>query len=323
MLTTFAVNPPFTSRISASLTARGVETLQINTGNRCNLQCRHCHVEASPSRTEIMSRETLQQCLDVVQGNPIPNIDITGGSPEMNPHMGWFLREFAALGRRLMVRSNGVILLEKDYEHFAHLFAECRVELIVSLPHLSSENTDRQRGEGVFDRLIAALHGLNHLGYGKPDTGLILNLVHNPSGAYLPGSQGALEAHYRDVLGTKYGIVFNHLFSITNMPIGRYLDFLLKSGNYEDYMNLLVQSFNPKALDAVMCKTTLSVAWDGRLYDCDFNQMLGLTTNHGAPDHISAFDMTKLERRQIVVDNHCYGCTAGQGSSCGGVLERD
>jgi radical SAM/Cys-rich protein len=317
----FKIDPPFVRRISAPLMAQGIETLQINTGYRCNLQCRHCHVAASPSSTEIMSRETLEQCLNVLRDNPIPIIDITGGSPEMHPHMEWFLRECSGLGRRLMLRSNGVILLEKEYQFFVDLFAACRLEVIVSLPHLNPENTDRQRGDGAFDRLICALQGLNRLGYGRPHSDLVLNLVHNPSGAYLPGSQGALEANYRDALGAKYGIIFNHLFSITNMPIGRYLDFLLKSDNYEDYMNLLVQSFNPKALDAVMCKTTLSVAWDGRLYDCDFNQMLGLTTNHGAPDHISAFDMAKLERRQIVVDNHCYGCTAGQGSSCGGALK--
>jgi radical SAM/Cys-rich protein len=220
-----------------------------------------------------------------------------------------------------MVRTNGVILSDKGYESFVDLFAENRVEVVVSLPHLSAENTDRQRGSGTFERLISALLTLNRRGYGSPDSNFVLDLVHNPSGAYLPGSQAALEDHYRDVLGKKYGILFNHLFSITNMPIGRYLDFLLRSDNYEDYMNLLVRSFNPKALDGVMCKTTLSVAWDGRLYDCDFNQMLGRATNHGAPDHISAFDLESLAKRQIVVGDHCYGCTAGQGSSCGGALE--
>ena len=220
-----------------------------------------------------------------------------------------------------MVRSNGVILLERDFEFFIDVFTECSVEVIISFPHLNADSTDRQRGPGTFERLIRVLRMLNDRGYGRPDTHLTLNLVHNPTGAYLPGSQGAIEARYRSVLKEKHGVIFNQLFSITNMPVGRYLDFLVKSGNYGDYMGLLIQSFNPGALDAVMCKTTVSVAWDGRLYDCDFNQMLGLTTNHGAPDHISGFDMRKLARRQIVVGDHCYGCTAGQGSSCGGALE--
>jgi radical SAM/Cys-rich protein len=315
------VDPPFARKVPSPLISNNIETLQINIGYRCNLQCRHCHVTAGPLSIEVMPRTIMEQCLDALRANPIPSIDITGGSPEMHPDMGWFLPECAALGRRLMFRTNGVILLEKGFEFFVDLFARCRAEVIVSLPHLNAENTDRQRGAGTFDRSIKALQMLNHNGYGAPGSNLVLNLAHNPSGAYLPGSQTALEDHYRDVLRKKHGILFNHLFSITNMPIGRYLDFLLKSGNYDDYMNLLVQSFNPNALDAVMCKTTLSVAWDGRLYDCDFNQMLGLTTNHGAPDHISAFDMKKLAKRQIVVGNHCYGCTAGQGSSCGGALE--
>jgi radical SAM/Cys-rich protein len=321
VLSSPVVDPPFAHKLSGPLIADSVQTLQINTGHRCNLQCRHCHVAAGPSSTEMMDRKIMEQCIEVLRAYPMPTIDITGGSPEMHPHLEWFLRECAAPGRRLMVRSNGVILLDQGFESFVDIFAECGVEVIISFPHLDADSTDRQRGKGTFGRLIAALERLNRRGYGKSGTRLILNLVHNPTGAYLPGSQREIETQYRRILTQKYGIVFNRLLSITNMPIGRYLDFLLKSGNFEDYMSLLVQSFNPKALDAVMCKTTLSVAWDGTLYDCDFNQMLGLTTDHGAPNHISRFDMTTLAKRQIVVGNHCYGCTAGQGSSCGGALE--
>lgn len=321
MLHRLAPDPSFANMLCGPLFAESIQTLQVNVGHRCNLQCRHCHVEAGPTCTEVMPRTIMEQCLEALGANPIPNIDITGGSPEMHPDLEWFLRECAALQRRLMVRSNGVILLEKGFELFIDVFAECSVEVIISFPHLNGDTTDRQRGLGTFERLIRVLQMLNHRGYGRPDTHLTLNLVHNPTGAYLPGSQGAIEARYRSVLEKKYGVVFNRLFSITNMPVGRYLDFLVKSGNYGDYMGLLIQSFNPRALDALMCKTTLSVAWDGRLYDCDFNQMLGLTTNHGAPDRISRFDMTKLAKREIVVGDHCYGCTAGQGSSCGGALD--
>ena len=312
------VTPSFAEKVSHPLKAEGIEILQINVGYRCNLACRHCHVNAGPQRPEVMSEATMQRCLEVLAAHAIPTIDITGGSPEMHPRIRWFLKECAALKRRLLVRTNGVILLEKGYESFIDLYAENQIEVILSLPHLDPHVTNRQLGEGVFPKLIEAIRRLNARGYGHAGTGLVLNLVHNPGGAYLPGSQASLEASYRHALQNNHAVIFNHLFCITNMPIGRYLDYLRKTDNYSDYMTSLVTAFNPAALDKVMCKTTLSVAWDGSMYDCDFNQMLGLLTDHGAPDHISAFNLDKLAHRRIVVGNHCYGCTAGAGSSCQG-----
>jgi radical SAM/Cys-rich protein len=312
------VSPSFTEKVTDPLMAEAIGIFQINVGYRCNLACRHCHVNAGPLRPEMMSKAVMEQCLRIVATHAIPTIDITGGSPEMHPLIAWFLEECATLKRRVLVRTNGVILLEKAYESFIDLYAGNQVEVVVSLPHLDPHVTDRQRGEGVFPKLIEAIRRLNARGYGQAGSRLVLNLVHNPGGAYLPGSQTALEALYRQTLQNKHGLTFNHLFCITNMPIGRYLDYLGKTDNYEDYMATLVNAFNPAALKNVMCKTTLSVAWDGRLYDCDFNQMLGLPIDHGAPDHISAFNFDELAHRRIVTGNHCYGCTAGAGSSCQG-----
>jgi radical SAM/Cys-rich protein len=315
-----SIFPSFEEKAARSLAAKGIEIFQINLGYRCNLACRHCHVAAGPHRQELMSRPVMAMCLEVLQRYPIPTIDITGGSPEMHPAFPWFLEKCAALGRRLIVRTNGVILLEEEYASFLDLYTRKQVEAVVSFPHVDLKMTNRQRGEGVYSRLIAALRKLNARGYGQTGSGLILNLVHNPSGAYLPGLQHRLENHYRRALREKYGIVFNNLFCITNMPIGRYLSYLQRTDNYEDYMTALVDAFNPATLDRVMCKSTLSVGWDGRLYDCDFNQMLDLTVNHGAPEHIAMFDLTQLARRRIVTGNHCYGCTAGAGSSCRGEI---
>ena len=313
-------NPSFAEKAAGPLRAEGIDIFQVNVGYLCNLECRHCHVEAGPLRTEVMPREVMERCLAVLRAHPIPVIDITGGSPEMHPHMRWFLRECGALKRRLLVRTNGVILVDEAYEPFIDLYAESGVELILSLPHTDPRATDRQRGAGVFERLIAAMRRLNRRGYGQAGTGLILNLAHNPGGAYLPGSQDALEAHYRKMLRSAYGITFTHLFSLTNMPIGRYLHYLRETDNYEEYMAALVRAFNPAALERVMCRTTLSLAWDGRLYDCDFNQMLGLTADCGAAGHISAFDLERLATRTIATGDHCYGCTAGAGSSCRGAV---
>jgi radical SAM/Cys-rich protein len=314
----FTVHPPFTQKISGGLIAEGISIFQVNVGYRCSLMCRHCHVNAGPTRNEVMSKHVMEQFLEIVKSNPVPVIDITGGSPEMHRHIEWFISECAALGRRVLVRTNGVILQEKEYRHFIGFYAKNNIEVVVSMPHPDLQVTDRQRGEGVFRALVEAIRELNAAGYARDRSGLVLNLVHNPAGAYLPGSQASLEDSYRRILGEKYGISFNHLFCITNMPIGRYLDYLRKTDNFDDYMGALVKAFNPAALKNVMCRTTVSVAWDGRLYDCDFNQTLGLPTNHGAPDHISAFDMKKLTRRRIVTGDHCYGCTAGAGSSCQG-----
>jgi len=310
------IQTSFEQKAASPLKAEGIEIFQINLGYRCNLECRHCHVEAGPKRTELMSRPVMEMCLQVLRRHSIPTIDITGGTPEMHPDFPWFLEECAALDRRMLVRTNGVILLEEEYTAFLDLYARQQVEVVVSLPHVDLKITNRQRGEGVYSRLIAALRMLNERGYGQPGSGLVLSLVHNPSGAYLPGLQNSLENHYRQALREK----FNSLFCITNMPIGRDLTYLKNTDNYDDYMMSLVNAFNPATLNSVMCRSTLSVGWDGRLYDCDFNQMLGMTVNHGAPEHISQFDMNRLATRRVVTGNHCYGCTAGAGSSCRGEI---
>jgi len=315
-------NPSFAGKIREinrfPLMARGIDILQINLGRRCNLSCRHCHVNAGPARTEIMERPILEKCLQVLKTFPIATIDITGGSPEMNPHLEWFITEAARLNRRLIVRSNLTLLCDESYQHFMDVFVQNKVEIVTSLPDYLESKSDRQRGQGSFGKVIAALRELNARGYGRKDSGLTINIVHNPVGAYLPGSQAALEHEYRERLHAEHGLCFSHLFCITNLPVGRYLEYLMESGNYEDYLHTLWHSFNPDAVDHVMCRTTLSVGWDGSLYDCDFNQMLGLTVNHGAPDNIMNFDMNRLKHREIVINNHCYGCVAGSGSSCQG-----
>jgi radical SAM/Cys-rich protein len=300
------------------LRAKGIDILQINLGKLCNLSCRHCHVNAGPLRAEIMSRPILEKCLEILASVPISTIDITGGSPEMNPHLEWFIGEVARLNRSFIVRSNLTLLTEAPYVHFMDVFAQNGIEIVTSLPDTLEAKSDRQRGAGVFRKVIAAMRELNLRGYGMTGSGLCIDIVHNPVGAYLPGSQTALEHEYRNRLLAEHGIRFNQLFCLTNLPIGRYLDYLIESGNFEDYLSTLWHSFNPAAVDNVMCLTTLSVGWDGSLYDCDFNQMLGLTVNHGAPDKIMDFDMNKLKNREIVLNNHCYGCVAGSGSSCQG-----
>jgi radical SAM/Cys-rich protein len=314
---------PFREKIERSskspLTSDKIDILQINVGRRCNLSCRHCHVEAGPDRTEIMSRETMSACLAIAKNKEISIIDITGGAPEMNPHLEWFLGETEKLGKRLIVRTNLVILLDSGYAGFMDAYVKNRVEVVTSLPDYHDERTDRQRGKGVFQRVIQVMKLLNARGYGRTDTGLVLNIVHNPAGTYLPGAQEALEREYKRRLLDEHGVTFNSLFCITNVPIGRYLEYLLESGNFEDYMADICGAYNPAAVDNVMCRTTLSVGWDGTLYDCDFNQMIDLPVNHGAPDNIAAFDFEMLRNRPIVIDNHCYGCTAGAGSSCQGV----
>ncbi|MHB8138100.1 MAG: arsenosugar biosynthesis radical SAM (seleno)protein ArsS [Smithellaceae bacterium] len=300
------------------LAAKGIDILQINVGRVCNLACKHCHVNAGPLRSESMPREVLEKCLEILTAFPISTIDITGGSPEMNPHLEWFIGEAARLNRRLIVRSNLTLLLDDPYRCFLDIFEKNKVEVVTSLPDYLESKSDRQRGQGSFRKVIATLQELNSRGYGRKNSGLVIDIVHNPVGAYLPGSQAALEHEYRERLRSEYDVSFNQLFCITNLPIGRYLDYLMESGNYEDYLHALWHSFNPVAVDQVMCRTMLSVGWDGALYDCDFNQMLGLTVNHGAPAHILGFDMKQLEHREIVVNNHCYGCVAGSGSSCQG-----
>jgi len=297
-----------------------VDVVQVNLGRLCNQACTHCYVDASPTRRkQNMGENTVARLLEVARNSRgLKAVDITGGAPEMNPHLEWFLAEAAGLQRRLIVRSNLTLLLEEPYRHFLDAFVQNKVEIVTSLPDYVETKSDRQRGTGVFHKVIAAMRELNSRGYGMPGSGLCIDIVHNPVGAYLPGAQAALEHEYRARLLADYGVHFNQLFCLTNLPVGRYLDYLIASDNLEDYLSVLYQSFNPAAVDNVMCLTTLSVGWNGSLYDCDFNQMLDLTVNHGAPNNIMDFDMEKLKNREIVINNHCYGCVAGCGSSCQG-----
>jgi radical SAM/Cys-rich protein len=312
----------FAGKIAGPVLASGVEILQINVGKRCNLSCRHCHVEAGNERTEMMTGDILKRCLEVIRENSgISTIDITGGAPEMNPFLKGFIMDAAKIGRRLIVRSNLAILADQDYACYAKLYADNGVEITASLPDCDEMRADRQRGAGFFRKFIGVVERLNEMGYGKPGTGLLLNIVHNPVGAYLPASQKSIEKDYHTRLKSCHDLDFNALYCINNMPVGRYLEFLIASGNYEDYMQILSEAFNPAALDNVMCRTTVSVGWDGTLYDCDFNQMLGLPVCPEHSRHIGSFDLKRLGNRPIVLHNHCYGCTAGAGSSCHGSLD--
>jgi radical SAM/Cys-rich protein len=310
----------FQAKITRPLFAQDIQILQLNVGRRCNLMCKHCHVQAGPHRNEMMGRTVFEKCLQILDSYNIDTIDITGGAPEMNPHLPWFITQAAKLGRRLLVRSNLVILLEDDYRELIDLFTDNHVEVVTSLPDYQVGRTDRQRGKGVFKRVIDAMREFNQKGYGQPDSDLVLDLVYNPVGAYLPGSQEALTLEYKQRLQREHGVVFNALFCLTNCPVGRYLEYLIRTDNYEEYMLELIGAFNLSAVENVMCRTTLSVGWDGKLYDCDFNQMLDMTVNHGAPSHIDVFDFDQLKARQIMIANHCYACTAGKGSSCQGAL---
>jgi radical SAM/Cys-rich protein len=303
------------------LTSRKVEIFQINMGKMCNQTCKHCHVDAGPDRKEIMTRETMQMCLDKLSETDIQTIDLTGGAPELNPDFRWFVTELKKLKKHIMVRCNLTIILSNPrFYDLPDFFAENNIEVVSSLPYYQKTNTDRQRGEGVFEKSIKALRMLNDRGYGKPESGLILNLVYNPSGAYLPGPQHSLENDFKKELKDKYGIVFNSLFTITNMPVSRFLEYLIDSGNYVDYMEKLINSFNVSAVKNVMCTNTISVGWDGYLYDCDFNQMLDMKVNNERKAHINEFDIDYLDTREIITGQHCFGCTAGSGSSCGGAI---
>jgi radical SAM/Cys-rich protein len=305
---------------SAPLRATGISVLQINVGKRCNQTCRHCHVDAGPDRTEVMTADVVDACLRFFEASDIPTIDITGGAPELHPAFRDIVRHARRLGRHVMDRCNLTITRLPKYQDLPEFLAQHQVEIVASLPSFASRQTDAQRGAGVFDDSIAALHRLNELGYGVLGSGLVLNLVTNPVGAFLPAPQPSLESDWKRQLHRTHGIVFNRLYTITNMPISRYLQFLIDSGNLQTYMEKLVAAFNPATLDGLMCRSTLSVGWDGRLYDCDFNQMIELGTTAGAPQTI--FDATPeaLASRRIMIGRHCFGCTAGGGSSCGGAI---
>ena len=316
---------PFQKKLEQSdlypLKPAQIEIFQVNIGKMCNQTCRHCHVDAGPDRKEIMTKETMHQCLTVLKNNPqLQTVDITGGAPEMNPNFKWFAEEIKKLERNIIVRCNlTIILANKKYYDLPEFYKLHKIEVISSLPFYTQDRTDRQRGSGVFEISIKALQMLNEVGYGREDAGLILNLVYNSAGAFLPPSQQSLEKEYKQALMQRYGITFNNLFTITNMPISRYLDYLLTSGNYETYMEKLVNAYNPVAAENVMCRNTISVGWNGYLYDCDFNQMLELKVDI-ASKHILQFNLQGLNSRKIIVGQHCYGCTAGSGSSCGGAV---
>ncbi len=300
-----------------------LETLQVNLGYLCNQSCIHCHVNASPRRKEIMSRETAQSVLDYLSAQQIKTLDLTGGAPEMNPHFRYLVRQASAMGVRVIDRCNLTILEEAGYENMASFLAEQGVEVVASLPCYLGSNVDAQRGKGVFDQSIRALQRLNRLGYGVEGSGLTLTLVYNPQGAVLPPAQQELEAAYKRELHLRYGIAFNHLFTITNMPIQRFGSTLISRGEFASYMQLLKEAYREENLQDVMCLSLISIDWQGFVYDCDFNQMLNLPMQetYGHRIHLSELMQVDITGRPITVMDHCYGCTAGQGSSCGGALE--
>src|SRR5688572_25860886 len=316
---------PFQQKLGQSglypLRPAAIEIFQVNIGKMCNQTCRHCHVDAGPDRKEIMTRETMQQCLNALSNNPaLTTVDITGGAPELNPDFRWFVEEISKLGKHIIVRCNlTIILANKKYYDLPQFYKAHHVEVVSSLPFYTQDRTDRQRGNGVFEDSIKALQMLNDVGYGRAGTRLVLNLVYNPAGAFLPPSQQALQKEYKHALQQRFAIEFNDLYVITNMPISRYLDYLLTTGNYESYMEKLMSAYNPVAAANVMCRNTISIGWDGYLYDCDFNQMLELKVSCRSR-HIAAFNSKELTAREIIVGQHCYGCTAGSGSSCGGAV---
>jgi radical SAM/Cys-rich protein len=302
------------------LRAGAVETLQVNVGKLCNQACKHCHVDASPARTEIMTRETAGKVLAVVGRFRIHTLDITGGAPELNPSFRHLVTEARRVGAHVMVRHNLTVMFEPGQEDLPEFFREHGVEVVSSLPYFLEQQTDAQRGRGVFEKSIEALRRLNAAGYGRGGGALKLHLVYNPVGAYLPPAQEAIERDFKRELLARHGITFDRLYTITNMPIKRFLDYLRRSGNEERYMCKLVEAFNPATVEGLMCRTLVSVDWTGRLYDCDFNQMLGLGVAHGLPQTVDDFDLARLAARRIVTGEHCFGCTAGAGSSCGGAV---
>ncbi|MEO2093654.1 MAG: arsenosugar biosynthesis radical SAM (seleno)protein ArsS [bacterium] len=300
------------------LRASGLDVMQINLGRLCNQTCAHCHVDAGPTRSEIMTRETAELCIAALAKSEIGTVDLTGGAPEMCPSFEYLVREARRLGRHVIDRSNLTILTVPRHADLAQFLAEHEVEVAASLPHYRQRSTDKQRGEGVFERSLAGLRLLNAAGYGCGDPARRLALVTNPVGAFLPSGQASLEQEWKRELRRLHGIEFDALYTITNMPIARYADWLHGGGHLEDYMQALRAAFNPKAAAKVMCRNMLSVDWRGQLFDCDFNQMLGLELIAGAPRHISDLDPASACQRRIVTGPHCFGCSAGSGSSCGG-----
>jgi len=313
---------PFQEKLKSSglfpLKPVGVDIFQINMGKMCNQVCQHCHVDAGPDRKEIMTREVMQLCLDAIDKTTCSTVDLTGGAPEMNPDFRWFVERLSEKGKKVIVRCNlTIIVANKKYNDLPEFFKKHNIEVVSSLPYFNSVKTDAQRGDGVFNKSIEALKMLNAVGYGVEGTGLTLNLVYNPSGAFLPPDQSELASEFHKKLKDRFDIVFNDLFAITNLPVSRYLQYLVASDNYEGYMEKLVNAYNPTAAENVMCRNTISIGWDGYIFDCDFNQMLDLKVA-AKGQHLKDFDLKSLEDRAIIVNEHCYGCTAGAGSSCGG-----
>ena len=301
---------------------RRLETLQVNLGYKCNQTCVHCHVNAGPTRTEMMERETISEVIAFLKASRVTTLDVTGGAPELSPHFRGLVLAARNLGVHVMDRCNLTILEQPGQEDLARFLAGNKVEVVASLPCYLEENVDAQRGKGVFESSIRALKSLNAIGYGQPDTGLVLNLVYNPQGASLPPEQTGLEHDYHRYLGERFGVRFSRLYVMTNMPIQRFGSMLISKGRFEDYMDLLKSAYRPENLESVMCRNLVSVDWRGYVYDCDFNQMLGLPLElEGRPRvHLRQLTIDALEANPIVVKDHCYGCTAGQGSSCGGAL---
>jgi len=316
---------PFAKKIKEtgwdSIRPSKIEIFQLNIGKLCNQTCAHCHVDAGPDRKEEnMDRATLEKCLEIIAHPNFTTVDITGGAPEMNENFRWFVEECTKLGKQVIDRCNlTIIQANKKYHDLPEFLAANKVQVVSSLPYFSKTRTDAQRGDGVFNDSIKALQRLNEVGYGVPGSGLTLDLVYNPTGAFLPGDQMQLESEFKSQLKRRFDVVFNNLFAITNLPISRFLDYLVESGNYEEYMEKLLEAYNPGTVESVMCRNTVSVSWDGYMHDCDFNQMLDLkVTSKGK--HINDFNYDDLMDRDIVLNNHCYGCTAGAGSSCGGEI---
>ena len=317
-----ATLPLLSSTEFPAIARKRLETLQVNVGYRCNQTCVHCHVNAGPNRTEEMGRDVVEAVLAFLRNAAVKTLDITGGAPELNAHFRSLVAEAHALGVHVIDRCNLTILNEPGHEDLADFLAAHRVEVIASLPCYLEDNVDRQRGKGVFSASIVALKKLNALGYGRADTGLALNLVYNPQGPTLPPPQEALEDAYRSHLRREYGVEFNRLYTLANMPIQRFGSTLISKGQFNSYMKLLRDAYHEENLEQVMCRTLLSVDWQGYVYDCDFNQMLELPARFGAKPRTRLADLIgrNLEGRPIVVADHCFGCTAGQGSSCGGAL---
>lgn len=317
--------PSFAEKIQESnqfpLQPKPLEIIQVNVGYMCNQVCAHCHVDAGPDRKEIMDKETMNYIIEVIKNTGAHTLDLTGGAPEMNPNFRWFVTEAAKAGiKDFIVRSNlTIIRANPKYYDLPDFFKEHNIHVVSSMPHWTKGKTDKQRGDGVFDASIMALKELNARGYGMPGSELKLDLVYNPNGAYLPADQAGMEKEFKAQLLEHFDIHFHQLFAITNLPISRFLDYLVASDNYEDYMYTLVEAFNPSAVANVMCTNTLSISWDGWLYDCDFNQMLDLKVDHKI-QHIKDYNEGLLQKRNIRISQHCYGCTAGAGSSCQGVV---